>query len=186
MRTLAITQNITLDGSVEMLGDWFDPGDQDEELLEATRRLSERGDALVLGRQTFEDFRGYWPQQTDDRTSITDELNEIQKYVVSATLSDPGWQNSTIINQSWVDEVRELKQQPGKEIGVTGSIKLCHGLIEAGLVDEYRLFLFPVVQGRGRRLFPEGYEIPQLTTVESTEFGNGVALLRYEVIHATP
>jgi dihydrofolate reductase len=67
MRTLAITQNITLDGSIEMLGDWFDPSDQDPALIEETRLQSEKEDALLLGRQTFEDFRGYWPQQTDDR-----------------------------------------------------------------------------------------------------------------------
>ncbi len=72
-----------------MLGDWFDPSDQDPQLLEATNRQSERADAMLLGRQTFEDFRNYWPRQTDDQTGITDELNQIQKYVVSSTMSDP-------------------------------------------------------------------------------------------------
>ena len=72
MRTLAITQNITLDGSIEMLSDWFDPADQDQELLGRTRLQSQHGDALLLGRQTFEDFRNYWPEQTDDQTGITD------------------------------------------------------------------------------------------------------------------
>ena len=181
MRTLAVTQNITVDGAVEMLGDWFDPGNQDEELSEATRRHSERGDALLLGRQTFEDFRGYWPGQTDDRTGVTDVLNRVHKYVVSSTLTDAGWQNSTILSGDWLDQVAQLKQQPGKDIGVTGSIRLCHALIRAGLVDEYRLFVYPAVQGRGRRLFPDGFELPRLETVESTAFRSGVTLLRYAV-----
>ena len=179
MRTLAITQNITVDGAVEMPGDWFDPTNDDEQLIAATRRLSERGDALLLGRQTFEDFRGFWPKQTDNRTGVTDELNRVQKYVVSATLGDPGWQNSTVLSGDWLGHVAALKEQPGRDIVVTGSIRLCHALIDAGLVDEYRLFVYPVVQGRGRRLFPEGYEIERLRLVETSSFDSGVTLLQY-------
>ena len=179
MRTLAVTQNITVDGAVEMLGDWFDPTNDDRQVLEASTRLSERCDAMVLGRRTFEDFRGYWPEQTDDTTGITEELNGLQKYVVSATMTDPRWQNSTVLSGDWLAQVAALKEQPGEEIVVTGSIRLCHALIEAGLVDEYRLFLFPVVQGRGRKLFPEGYEISTLRVVDRTAFDSGVTLLRY-------
>jgi dihydrofolate reductase len=181
MRTLAITQNITIDGSIEMLGDWFDPTDQDRELLEATRLQSEHGDALLLGRQTFEDFRGYWPQQTDDQTGITEELNQIQKYVVSSTMTDSQWQNSTVLTGDWIAQVRALKEQEGRDIAVTGSITLTHALIESGLVDEYRLFIYPAVQGRGRRLFPDGYEVPRLHLVDARRFQNGVSLLRYAV-----
>ena len=179
MRTLAITQNITLDGSIEMLGDWFDPSAQDPDLIEETRLQSEKEDALLLGRQTFEDFRGYWPQQTDDQTGITDELNQVQKYVVSSTMTDPEWQNSTVLSGDWAAQVRELKEREGGEIGVTGSITLTHALIEAGLVDELRLFVYPVVQGRGRRLFPDGHEVPRLELLEARRFGNGVGYLRY-------
>jgi dihydrofolate reductase len=179
VRTLVITQNITLDGAIEMLGDWFDPADQDDEMLEATRLHADRGDALLLGRQTFEDFRGYWPLQTDDSTGIAAELNAVHKYVVSSTMTNPRWQNSTILSGDWLARVRELKERPGREIGVTGSIRLCHSLIAAGLVDGYRLFVYPVVQGRGRRLFPDGYEIPRLDLVESTSFRSGVSLLHY-------
>ena len=181
MRTLAITQNITLDGSIEMLGDWFDPADQDPQLLEATRRQSEHVDAMLLGRKTFEDFRGYWPQQTDDQTGITDELNQIHKYVVSSTMTDPQWRNSTVLTGDWIARVRELKGQQGRDIVVTGSITLTHALIVAGLVDEYRLFVYPTVQGRGRRLFPDGYEMPRLQLAQARGFENGVSLLRYTV-----
>jgi dihydrofolate reductase len=181
MRKLAMTQNITLDGSIEMLDDWFDPADQDQELVEATRLQSEQGDALLLGRQTFEDFRGFWPQQTDDETGITDELNQVQKYVVSSTMTDPQWQNSTVLTGDWIAQVRALKAQEGRDIVVTGSITLSHALIESGLVDEFRLFMYPAVQGRGRRLFPDGYRVPRLQLVETRPFRNGVCLLRYAV-----
>ncbi|MBF6287889.1 dihydrofolate reductase family protein [Nocardia cyriacigeorgica] len=183
MRSLVITQNITVDGSIEMLGDWFDAqgaGEADSaDLLDEMHRQNSRSGALLLGRRTFEDFRGYWPEQTDDTTGITDSLNAIQKYVVSSTMIDPQWQNSTILSGDAATEVRALKEQPGDEIVVTGSITLCHTLIGAGLVDEYRLFCYPSVQGGGRRLFPDGYQIPKLKLLESKSFRNGVALSTY-------
>jgi len=183
MRTLAITQNITVDGSIEMLGDWFDPQGQadvdNSDLMDELHRQDREADGLLLGRQTFEDFRGYWPAQTDDATGITDYLNQVQKYVVSSTMTDPQWQHSTILAGNPVDEVRALKEKSGRDIVVTGSITLCHVLIEAGLVDEYRLFVYPVVQGRGRRLFPEGVEFPRLALLDAKVFRSGITYSRY-------
>jgi len=179
VRTLAITQNVTADGAVEMLGDWFDPTAEDRQVTEAMNRFTERQDALLLGRRTFEDFRSFWPKQTDDRTGITDELNRVQKYVVSATMTDPQWQDSTILTDDWLARVAELKEQPGGDIGVTGRIRLCHALIAAGVVDEYRLFVYPVVQGRGRRLFPEGFDADRLRVVQVAGLDSGVTLLHY-------
>jgi dihydrofolate reductase len=183
MRTLAITQNVTLDGSIEMLGDWFDPqaqaGVDNSDLLNELHRQDSRADAFLTGRRTFEDLRGYWPQRADDSTGISDYLNRVQKYVVSSTLTDPQWQNSTVLSGDPVDEVRALKEQPGHDIVVTGSITLCHTLIEAGLVDEYRLFVYPVVQGRGRRLFPDGFECAQLRVLEAKAFRSGITYSRY-------
>jgi dihydrofolate reductase len=178
MRTLAITQNITLDGSIELLGDWFQPQEQGDssDLLDELHRQDRESDGLLLGRRTFEDFRRYWPNQPVDPTGITAYLNEVQKYVVSSSMTDPGWQRSTVLS---LGEVGALKEQPGRDIVVTGSISLCHALIEAGLVDEYRLFTYPVVQGRGRRLFPEGFELPRLTLLDTKAFRNGVTLSRY-------
>lgn len=98
MRTLAITQNITLDGRVEMLGDWFDPTDQTPDLLAEVHRQDAACDAVLLGRRTFEDFRGYWPEQTDDATGITDQLNAVTKYVVSSSVADPRWRNSVVLS----------------------------------------------------------------------------------------
>lgn len=174
MRTLAITQNITLDGAVEFLGDWFDPTDDSDDVLAELHRQDAGCDATLLGRQTFTDFRGYWPQQTDDTTGVTEYLNTVQKYVVSTTLTDPGWENSTILSGDPVVEVAALKQQPGKDIVVTGSITLCHTLIEAGLVDEFRLFHYPVVQGGGRRLFPDGWTAERLQLTDAKSFATGV------------
>ncbi len=183
MRTLAITQNMTVDGSIELLGDWFSPSPEDgvdtSDQREETDRESQNSDAFLVGRQTFEDMRGYWPLQTDDQTGITDYLNQVQKYVVSSTMTDPQWQNSTILSGDPVQEIKALKEQPGKDIVITGSITLCHALIRSGLVDEYRMFVYPVVQGRGRRLFPDGFELPRLRLIESKAFRNGVTYSRY-------
>jgi dihydrofolate reductase len=180
MRTLAITQNVSADGSAELLGDWFDPGDQADDLTAEARRQSETEAYLLLGRQTFTDFRSYWPHQTDDPTGFTELLNKQQKLVVSSTLGDPGWQNSTVLGADWRDRVRELKAEDGGDIVCTGSLTLTAALIEEGLVDEFRLFVFPAVQGRGRRLFPDGYE-RGLRLLDSKAFANGVVLLVYAV-----
>jgi dihydrofolate reductase len=178
MRTLAITQNMSADGSIEFLGDWFDPTAHAEDMNAEVMRQSEAEDVLLLGRQTFEDFRSFWPTRTDDRTGITDHLNRVHKAVVSSTLTDPGWDNSSVLGADWRDRVRDLKEEDGGDIVVTGSLSLCPAVIEAGLVDEYRLFVFPAVQGRGRRLFPEGHEAA-LVLKDSKPFSNGVVLLVY-------
>ena len=180
MRKLLITQNITLDGSVEMLADWFDPQLQDEDLLEESHRQDSQADALLVGRQTFVDFRGYWPKQTEDPTGVTDYLNRVAKYVVSSTMTDPEWPNSTVLTGDPIERIKELKAQPGKDIVLTGSISLAHAVIAGGVVDEYRLFVYPTVQGRGRRLFPDGTTIPKLALVEPPKsFKSGITLLRY-------
>ncbi len=104
MRTLAMTQNVTLDGSIEMLGDWFNPqgqaGQDNSDLLEEVHRQDSKADGLLAGRRTFEDLRGYWPTQSEDPTGITTYLNRVQKYVVSSTMTHPGWQNSTVLRRS--------------------------------------------------------------------------------------
>lgn len=177
MRSLIITQNITLDGSIEMLGDWFNPETHDDELTAELRRQDETADALLLGRQTFQDFRSYWPHQTDDPTGIADYINGVTKYVVSSTITDPQWSNSVIVSGDAVEQVRTLKAAAGGDIVATGSITLCHTLIAAGLVDEYRLFIYPYIQGGGRRLFPDGTTISGLVPAAApVTFPGGVTL----------
>ncbi|MGC5168869.1 dihydrofolate reductase family protein [Luteimicrobium sp. DT211] len=180
MRTLAITQNLTLDGAVEMLDDWFEPTAQADQadLLAELRRQDEEADALVVGRRTFEDFRGYW-RHLDDAAGIGAYLDHVEKYVVSSTLAEPGWEHTTVLGGDPVEQVGALRRAAGRDVVVTGSITLCHALIAADLVDEYRFFVYPVVQGRGRRLFPDGVRIPSLRLLGSRTFDGGVTLLRY-------
>jgi dihydrofolate reductase len=186
MRTLIITQNCTVDGSIEMLGDWFDAQGQADvdnaDLMAELHSHTATADAFLVGRQTFESLRGYWAPLTDDATGVTDYLNRVRKYVVSSTMDDPGWQHTTVLAGDPVAEVRALKEKPGRDIVVTGSIQLCHTLIEAGLVDEYRLFVYPVVQGRGRRLFPEGVEVPKLKLLTSKAFRSGITFTSYAAV----
>jgi len=183
MRTLAVTQNITLDGSIEMLDDWFDPeaagSDNNDDHLAELHRQDTESDALLLGRQTFEDFRAYWPNQTDDATGITAYLNDVPKYVVSSTLTDPNWSNSTVLQNDPIKCVGELKHRAGKDIVVTGSITVTHELISAGLVDEFRLFVYPAVQGRGRKLFPAGAANNLRLLDRPMAFRSGIVFLRY-------
>jgi dihydrofolate reductase len=94
-------------------------------------------------------------------------------------MTDPQWQNSTVLSGDPVVVVRALKEQAGRDIVVTGSIGLCHTLIQAGLVDEYRLFTYPVVQGAGRRLFPDGFELPRLRLVDAKSFRSGITYSSY-------
>ena len=184
MRDLIVTENITLDGVIDATEGWFAPaGDEadvdESDVVDAIREHREAADAFLVGRVTFEQMRGYWPLQTDDATGISDYLNRVSKYVFSRTLEDPGWEPTTVLSGPLVDEIRALKSQPGEDIVATGSITLVHDLIAAGLVDEYRLFVYPVVLGHGRRLFPEAHGIPRLRLLEARPFRSGIVLMRY-------
>jgi len=179
-RKLVVAENISANGVIEFLDPWFDPGAQeDNDQLDVVRAHTAAESALLLGRQTFEDFRGYWPLQPDDTTGFTAHLNQVQKYVLSSTLSDPAWDNTTILSGPLEEEVRTLKTTPGGEIGITGSISVVHALMRADLVDEYRLFVYPVLTSHGRNLVPDGLSMQGLTLQGSRSFRSGVALLTY-------
>jgi dihydrofolate reductase len=179
-RKLVVTENITLDGVIDMSEGWFDPLNEDvdqSDITAANAEHREAADALLVGRNTFEIFRGFWPKQVDDPTGVSEYLNAVSKYVVSNTVDDPGWENSIVLRGPVVDEVRALKEAPGRDIVATGSTRLVHALIDARLVDEYRLFVFPVVVGRGARLF-ESTDL-RLRLLETRPFVSGAVLLRY-------
>lgn len=183
-RRLIITENITLDGVVENDGTWFDPTDDSEqgrELAEVTREHAAASDGFLVGRTTFEEMREFWPRQVDDGTGVTDHLNRVEKFVVSRSLEDPNWEGTTVLHggDDLVGQIRELTAREGRDIVLTGSISLAQQLLAAGTVDELRLFVFPVVLGTGRRLFPEGTALRDLTLAESRAFSGGVVLLRY-------
>jgi dihydrofolate reductase len=184
MGTIVVTENATLDGVIEQVGDWFSPagGDgetDDSDIVATLREHMGTQAALLLGRKTFESFRGYWPAQTGDTTGITAHLNRVPKYVVSSTLDDPAWENTTVLRGEMAEQVRALKARVGGEIGVTGSITLVHGLMAAALVDEYRLFVYPVAVGRGRRLFEDARDVLRLEFVGAKPYRSGVVLLTY-------
>jgi dihydrofolate reductase len=183
MRKLVVTENITLDGVIDASEGWFAPaGDEgvdQSDINEALRAQAEAADALLLGRVTFEEFRGYWPLQSDDETGVTEYLNNVSKYVVSSTMKDPEWERSTVLSGDLEQNVRELKGKSGKDIVVTGSITLVHELIPLSLVDEYRLFVYPVVLGRGARLFEQAINVPRLKFIHSRSFRSGVVLTSY-------
>jgi len=182
MRDLIVTENITLDGVIEATEGWFDPARGEDDVSDVEAALQEQreaADALLLGRVTFEQMRGYWPLQTGDVTGVRDHLNEAHKYVVSRTLQDPAWERSTVLRGPLLEEVQRLKAQPGKGIVATGSMSLMPELVAGDVVDEYRLFVYPVVLGRGRRLFADATGVPRLRLAETRPFRSGVVLLRY-------
>jgi dihydrofolate reductase len=138
-----------------------------------------KADTLLLGRKTWQGHaEAFEPAPADD--PFAGLLNGLQKYVVSTTLkSADAWRNPTIIRENVMDEVRKLKEQPGKDIYVDGSSVLVHSLAQTGLVDEYNLLVFPIVLGTGKKVFPEGF-YTGLKLVESKSFPSGVILMRYQ------
>lgn len=182
MRRLIITENVTLDGVIDATEGWFAPSGDDDtdesDLIEAIAEQREAADAFLVGRATFEEMRSYWPHQHDDETGVSDYLDRVHKYVVSSTLTDPQWEPTTVL--AGLDDVRALKQADGRDIVVTGSLKLVPALIGGGLVDEFRQFVFPVVLGRGQRLFEDAH-LGKLELLEARSFRNGVVLLRHRL-----
>ena len=186
MRDLIITENVTLDGVAETQEDWFSTAPDDEQLSELNREHMSRADGVLLGRITYESYASYWPQQVDDETGVSDYLNRTQKYVVSTTLGDPTWQNTTVLRGPLNADIHVLKDRPGKDIVLSGSLTLARALLAEGLVDEYRLFVYPVVRGHGRRLFeiaPAGpdADLRRMRLEENRATSSGVVLLRYRV-----
>ena len=183
MRELIVTQKVILDGVIDAAGGWFDisgeEGADQSDVIAAVGGEMATTDALLIGRVTVEQMRGYWRLQTEDATGVRDHLNEVRKYVLSRTLRDPAWERSTVLRGPLLEEVRKLKAEPGKGIVATGSMSLMPELVAGDVVDEYRLFVYPVVLGRGRRLFADATGVPRLRLAETRPFRAGVVLLRY-------
>lgn len=139
-----------------------------------------QADALLLGRTTYEIFSAYWPRVTDPDNRVATALNTLPKHVVASRLEDPSWEHTSVVSGDVAAGVRAIKDQPGRELQVHGSCGLIHTLHDAGLVDEYRLVIAPVVLGAGKKLFPEG-GAPQgfeLVASDRTSTGCLYAVLR--------
>ena len=190
MRELIIAEFITLDGVIQapggadedtdggfVHGGWTHPYWHDDIGAHFFQAMSQ-ADALLLGRKTWQGHgAAFDPMPEGD--PFGDMMKGVQKYVVSTTLTSTSlWRNSTLISSNVVEEVRKLKEQPGKNILLDGSSVLAHTLIENDLVDEYALHVYPLVLGSGKRLFPEGMRL-NLKLVEASPIPSGVVFMRY-------
>lgn len=177
MRKLFSGLFISLDGVAESPNKWqFDNFDQD--MMQAMGGMIAETSTVLLGRVTYQDWASYWPTATDE--PFASFINNVPKYVVSTTLDKVEWQNSTLLKGNLAEEITRLKQQPGKNISVTGSPTLVRSLLENDLLDELVLMLHPVVAGEGKRLFPAKSSLKRMKLVNSKITGTGVALLTYQ------
>ena len=174
---IVATQFMTLDGVVESPQDWSFPYWSDETAKFKWDELLAT-DAHLLGRVTYEGFAAAWPDRADAQ-GFADRMNGLPKYVVSTSLKKAEWNNSHIIKTNIADEIAKLKKQSGGDILVAGSMTLIRTLMEHDLVDEYRLLTYPIILGKGKRLFTDGMAA-SLRLTESKLMGSGVVLLRYE------
>jgi dihydrofolate reductase len=185
MGRIVVTEFVSLDGVIEdpggsedfKYGGWsfeIERGDEGDRF-----KLDEamNSDALLLGRKTYEGFAAAWPSRDGE---FADKFNNMPKYVVSSTLKDPEWTNSTVLDGDLADEVSKLRDEVDGDIVVHGSAQLVQGLVDNGLVDELRLMVFPVVLGAGKRLFGETSDKQRLRLSDSKTVGDGVQILTYE------
>jgi dihydrofolate reductase len=196
MGKIALSQNITLDGVMQFDGEMQSPGPTDVPFKytgwavdfgggpegarfnygdEVGLEQAQNSEALLLGRVTYEAMQAFWPTAEGE---LADRLNELPKYVVSSTLTDPAW-NATVLGDDWREEVARLRKELDGEILVYGSRRLSRALIGMGLVDELRLLVYPVVLGAGGRLFGETQDKIPLRLVESHPLGGGVVNMIY-------
>ncbi len=188
MRKVVVSESVSLDGVMEDPS-WESPFRGEEQEKFKFDELA-AADALLLGRKTYEGFAAAWPDMMEHyegprREALgeyTDMMNGYPKHVASTTLQEPlEWNNSTIIKSNVAEEVEKLKQQEGKDILVFGSADLMNTLMRHDLVDELRLMVFPVVVGKGKRLFDDGEDGRILELVDSKTFGTGVVSLAYRL-----
>ena len=180
MRKVTAGLFVSLDGVVESPEKWQLPYFNDE-MGEAIGTAMAEADAMLLGRVTYQEFASYWPGVSSEDQPFADHMNNTPKFVVSTTLDEPlEWQNSTLIQENVAEEITKLKQQPGKNIGITGSATLVRSLLRDNLLDELGLLVHPIVVGSGRRLFEEGGDQKELKLVDSRTFSTGVVYLTYQ------
>jgi dihydrofolate reductase len=184
MARIVVTEFVSLDGVMEdpggaegfEYGGWtfkFDRGEGEKFKLDEALDT----EALLLGRVTYEGFAAAWPTMEG---SFADKFNGMPKYVVSTTLEDPEWNNSTVLEGDVAQEVSKLREKPGGDIVVHGSARLVQTLMEHDLVDELRLMVFPIVLGKGKRLFGATSDKKRLRLTDSKTVGEGIAILIYE------
>lgn len=183
MRNLIVTEFMSLDGVIDSPGGgdyrhagWtFKDVEFDEAAYAIKGREMEEAGALLLGRRSYDEFAPVWPSMEEFA-----DYNAMPKYVVSTTLTDPEWNNTTVLGS--LDEVADLKQGDGKPIFVHGSADLAQNLAAAGLVDRYYLLIFPLLLGEGKRLFAHDADKTKLNLVEHEAYSNGIQKAVYDVV----
>jgi dihydrofolate reductase len=189
VRKVVATEFVSLDGVMEDPSWTFQFASEEQEKFKLDELSA--SDGLLLGRVTYEGFAVAWPDMTEqyegprraELGEYADMMNGYPKYVVSTTLEGPlEWNNSTLMEGDVAEEVSRLKQQPGKDILIFGSADLVNALMQHDLIDEYRLMIFPVVLGKGKRLFGDGIDMKFLELVGTETFGSGVVVLTYRPV----
>jgi class 3 adenylate cyclase/dihydrofolate reductase len=193
MRRLVASEFVTLDGVMEAPGHEQHPdgrnawalryAGEDQQRYKA-EELSQAG-AILLGRVTYEIFASFWPTAPKDE-GFANRMNSLPKYVVSRRLRAASWQNSSIIGKDPAEKIAELKQQPGGDILLFGSADLLNSLTNHDLIDEYRLMVFPVVLGTGKRLFRDARDVMHLQLIDTRTFTSGVTVLTYRPAGQVP
>jgi dihydrofolate reductase len=185
MTNLIVSEFVSLNGIMEAPGGepthphtgWtFESHYGDDHYAYKLTEIEEAG-SLLLGRKTYEGFFGAWPQREGP---FADKINSMPKYVVSSTLTEPEWENTTVLPGDAVESVRQLKETAEGPILLNGSAQLAHALTEADLVDEFRAMVHPVLVADGLRMFPDPDAMKKLTLKDSIAYDSGVALLIYE------
>jgi dihydrofolate reductase len=187
MGKIIVSENVTLDGVIQdpagdegfRVGGWVGLIKDRPQLNRLALDEALGTEALLLGRRSYEWFAARWPSRSGE---VADRLNSLPKYVVSSTLEDPAWNNSTVLKGDVLNEVSKLKQELNGEIVVPASFQLVHTLMDHDLVDELRLKIFPVVLGAGQRLFGETSDKKPLHLVDTQTLEGGVAYLTYEPV----
>jgi dihydrofolate reductase len=182
---IVVTEFVSLDGVMEdpggaedyRHGGWSFEIDRGEEGNKFKLDETLSAEALLLGRRTYEGFADAWPSRDGE---FADKFNGMPKYVVSSTLEDPEWNNTTVLEGDLVESVTGLRQHVDGDVVVHGSARLVQGLLEHGLVDELRLMVFPVVLGSGKRLFGDTSDKRSLRLTDAKAVGDGVMILVYE------
>ena len=180
MRKVITSEFVSLDGVMEEPGWTFQFSSEEQDQFKFDELAA--SDALLLGRLTYEGFAAAWPQMEEQTGEYGAWMNGYPKYVASTSLEEPlEWNNSNLIQGNVAEEVSRLKQQPGKDILIFGSGDLVNMLMQHDLIDEYRIMVFPVVVGSGKRLFGDGSDTKVLELVETKTFGSGVVVLTYQL-----
>lgn len=177
MRKIVAGLFISLDGVVEAPETWHFPYFNDE-MGQIVGEQIAASDTMLLGRRTYEEFASFWPNQGAD-VPMANEINGVRKLVASTTLDTVDWQNSELIAGEVADDLRRRKQEPGKDISITGSPTLVRALLDAGVLDELRLLVHPIIVGHGKRLFAGDSPKVPLKLASSRSLATGVQYLVY-------